>query len=126
MTSLDRLKYLKGNLVEVLKKSLRLEADIARYKVEKHFYRSKLDLIEENLALLRSGNYIVSINEYKLIIRDLAYNRANYCDTVLDLAKSETKLEQLKNQSLHLEIEIDFLIKDINIGAVVIPFKRQK
>lgn len=120
----DRLKYLKGNLAEVVKKMVRTEADVGRFRLERHFYQARVEIIQDNLETLRSGNYVVSMTEYKLIMRDYYYNRGHYCEALVDLMRVENELETLKAQCIRIEAEMDDLIKEIENSVVVLPFKR--
>jgi uncharacterized protein (UPF0262 family) len=122
----ERFKYLQGNLTEVIKRTLRVESDIGRYRLEKSFYGLRVDLIRDNMETLRSGNYIVSLTEYKLILRDYYYNRGHYCEAVIDLIRCENELEVLRAQEAKIEAEMDLLIKEMEDTTNVIPFKRTK
>lgn len=120
----DRLKYLKGNLAEVVKRLVRTESDVGRFRLEKHFYQARVEIIQDNLETLRSGKYAVSINEYRLIMRDYYYNRANYVEAMVELMRVENDLETLKAQCARIETEMDDLIKEMENRVVVLPFKR--
>jgi len=121
----DRLKYLQGNMAEVVKRMIRTESDVGRFRLEKHFYQARVELIQDNLATLKTGHYVVSMTEYKLIMRDYYYNRGHYCEALVDLMRSENELETLRSQLAKIEAEMDSLIKEIESNVVVLPFKRQ-
>jgi len=120
----ERLKYLQGNLTEVIKKTVRLESEVGRYRLEKSFYGARVELIRENLSTLRTGEYVVSMLEYRLILRDYYYNRGHYCEAMIELLRVERELEKLREQSAKLEDEMNSLIKEMENNVLVLPSKR--
>jgi uncharacterized protein (UPF0262 family) len=120
----DRFKYLQGNLREIIKRTTLVEVEVGRYRLEKSFYGARVEIIKDNLETLRSGSYVVSMAEYRLILRDYYYNRGNYCEAAIELIRCEAELEKLRDQAARVEAEMDSLIKEMENSVVVLPFRR--
>jgi len=125
MNSWDKLKLLRLSLSGNVRLLVQLEYEINKYKFSKSFYSLRLDLIRDNLDTLKDGNYIISLMEYKLILRDYYYNRANYCEVLIYLNEVEERYSKVKVQVEQVEKEMDDLIKEIENSNRVLPFRRK-
>jgi hypothetical protein len=122
----DKLKALRKSLTEDVRTSVLLESDVSKYSFAKNFYKMRVELIQENLDTLKDGNYIISLTEYKLILRDHYYNNANYREASVGLIEAESALEMIRDQVKNTEKEMDDLIKDIEKSSKVLNFTKRK
>lgn len=123
MSLVKKLQELKNSLTDLLKKQVLLENEINRKRHEVSFYATRVDVLLQNIRVLQSGEYIVSLNEYKLVVRDYYYNRGSLYESQGSLKDLEKQNDTFKDKIEKVESEMDFLIKNIE-NRVVIPFRR--
>jgi uncharacterized protein (UPF0262 family) len=121
----ERVTVLRASVVDANKKIVRLEREVSEYRIEKSFYGSRVELITDNLNTLKTGQFTVSMTEYKLIVRDYYYNKQHYCVAVMNLTDRERQIEAIKVLIKSAEDEIASLLSQMENNVVPFPTRRK-